>query len=143
MSVRIVFRELTCIPYHGSDHKSTQSVEVGNNLTLDLYTHQAETVVFQNSNSTEWRELWQRQRGREVLRPWVEERNGQLVIRSVTKSDEGMYKVMDGEGLALSTVRVFVTGNTPSSEHRRHRNLKVLYVIRLQDLLGAIFLTGL
>ncbi|KAK3526815.1 hypothetical protein QTP70_033751 [Hemibagrus guttatus] len=91
------------------DHKTSQSVELGTDLTLNLYTRQAETVVFQLSNSTvEWRELWQRQKTKRDLSPRVEERDGKLIIRNVSKHDEGLYKVMDGEGLALSTVKVSV-----------------------------------
>ncbi|MCI4381422.1 hypothetical protein PGIGA_G00251510 [Pangasianodon gigas] len=90
------------------DHKVTQSVEMGKDLTLDLYTHQAETVVFQSSNTAEWKKLWTRWGSTVDSNPWVQETNGKLVIRNVRASDEGMYKVMDGEGLALSTVKVSV-----------------------------------
>lgn len=89
---------------------------MGKNLTLDLYTHQAQTVVFQPSNSAEWRELWQRHHRKEDLRSRVEERNGKLLIRNMRESDEGLYKVMDSEGLALSTVKVSVEGKTHFSE---------------------------
>ncbi|XP_058264863.1 galectin 17 isoform X1 [Hemibagrus wyckioides] len=90
------------------DHKTSQSVELGKDLTLHLYTHQAETVVFQTSNGTEWRALWQRQKTKEDLSSRMEESNGKLIIRNMSKRDEGLYKVMDGEGLALSTVKVSV-----------------------------------
>ncbi|XP_053498078.1 CD276 antigen isoform X2 [Ictalurus furcatus] len=86
------------------DHKSTRVVEMGKDLTLDLYTSQAETVVFQSSNGDEWRELWKRQGNSSR----VEKRDRKLVIRNVRASDEGIYKVIDGEGLALSTVKVSV-----------------------------------
>lgn len=90
------------------DHKSAQSVETGADLTLDLYTPQAETVVFQKFSDAEWSLLWQNQGKREDLRPRVEKIKEKLLIRNVRESDEGMYKVMDGEGLALSTVKVSV-----------------------------------
>ncbi|XP_060771432.1 galectin 17 [Neoarius graeffei] len=90
------------------DHKSTQSVKMGEDLTLELYTHQAKMVMFQMSNAAEWRQLWQRQGNREDLTPQVEERNGKLVIRNMSAANEGMYKVIDSEGLALSTVKVSV-----------------------------------
>ncbi|XP_027016271.1 uncharacterized protein LOC113651635 isoform X1 [Tachysurus fulvidraco] len=108
------------------DHKSSQSVEMGKDLTLDLYTHQAQTVVFQPSNSTEWRELWQRQHRKEDLRSRVEERNGKLLIKNVRESDEGLYKVMDSEGLALSTVKVSV--EEPSEPTRQNTVEKQLYL---------------
>lgn len=85
---------------------------MGGDLTLDLYTHQAETVLFQDSKAADWRELWQRRGHGDVLSSRVKERNGKLVIRKVSASDEGVYKVMDGEGLALSTVKVSVKGET-------------------------------
>ncbi|KAF4081735.1 hypothetical protein AMELA_G00164600 [Ameiurus melas] len=85
------------------DHKSTRVVEMGKDLTLDLYKSQAETVVFQSSNGDEWRELWRR-----GDRSRVEERDGKLVIGNVGASDEGIYRVIDGEGLTISTVKVSV-----------------------------------
>lgn len=87
-------------------------MEKGGDLTLDLYTLQAVTVVFQRSDAAEWRKLWQRQGSGEDLSSRVEERNGKLLIRNVRNSDEGVYKVMDTEGLALSTVKVSVKGKT-------------------------------
>ncbi|KAM9496811.1 CD276 antigen-like [Clarias gariepinus] len=95
------------------DHKSTQSVEMGKDLTLDLYTKQAETLVFQSSHSSQWTQLWQRQMACNDSR--VVERNGRLVIRNVRAGDEGLYKVMDAEGLALSTVKVSVKDPPPTT----------------------------
>lgn len=109
-----IYGERNRFLYHCTDHKLTQSVERGGDLTLDLYTLQAEMVVFKRSDTTEWRKLWQRQGSGEDLRTRVEERKGKLLIRNVRSSDEGVYKVMDTEGLALSTVKVSVKGkNTP------------------------------
>lgn len=85
---------------------------MGEDLTLELYTHQAKMVMFQKSNAAEWRQLWQQQGNREDLTPQVEERNGKLVIRNMSAANEGMYKVIDSEGLALSTVKVSVKGKT-------------------------------
>ncbi|XP_062855620.1 uncharacterized protein LOC134318550 [Trichomycterus rosablanca] len=90
------------------DHKSEQAVEKGKDLTLDLYTDQAEVVVFQSSEASMWTQLWQRSRSEDSLDPRVEEGNRKLIIRTVRGRDEGTYKVMDGEGLALSTVKVSV-----------------------------------
>ncbi|KAF5893097.1 antigen like protein, partial [Clarias magur] len=94
------------------DHKTAQSVEVGKDLALDLYTKQAETLVFQSSHSSTWTQLWQRQVTCNDSR--VVERNRKLVIRNVTGSDEGLYKVMDADGLALSTVKVSVKDPPPT-----------------------------
>lgn len=91
-------------------------MELGKDLTLHLYTHQAETVVFQPFSGFEWTELWQRQKTKEDLSSQVEESNGKIIIRNMSKRDEGMYKVMDSEGLALSTVKVSVEGKTHFSE---------------------------
>lgn len=85
---------------------------MGGDLTLDLYKRQAETVLFQNSKAAEWRELWQRRGHGEVLSSRLKERNGKLVIRKVSARDEGVYKVMDGQGHSLSTVKVSVKGET-------------------------------
>ncbi|KAI5627661.1 hypothetical protein C0J50_8436, partial [Silurus asotus] len=90
------------------DHKSTQAVELGKELILHLYTHQAETVVFQKSDGGEWTEVWQGNSGNLSTR--VKESDGKLVISNMRPSDEGLYKVMDSEGLALSTVKVTVKG---------------------------------
>lgn len=92
-------------------------MERGSDLTLDLYTLQAGMVMFQNMDNAEWNVLWQRSGSGEDLRQQVEERNRKLVVRNVTAADEGVYKVMDAEGLALSTVKVSVKGKAHGSEY--------------------------
>lgn len=91
------------------DHKIIKSVKPGEELILDLYTHQAEQVIFQNSNDTSWSVLWERGAGISK-KGYPKERGGKLILRAVTASSAGTYKVLDSQGLALSTMKVSVTG---------------------------------
>lgn len=91
------------------DHKIIKSVETGSDLILDLYTHQAEQVIFQNKNETSWTVLWER--GADISKKgYPKERDNKLVFRRVTACSAGTYKVLDSQGLALSTVKVTVKG---------------------------------
>lgn len=90
------------------DHKIIKSVKPGEELILDLYTHQAEQVIFQNSNDTSWSVLWERGAGISK-KGYPKERGGKLILRAVTASSAGTYKVLDSQGLALSTMKVSVT----------------------------------
>ncbi|XP_059389316.1 uncharacterized protein LOC132122852 isoform X2 [Carassius carassius] len=89
------------------DHKAIKSVEIGADLILDLYTHQAERVIFQNSTETNWTVLWEKD-GVINNKDYLKKRD-KLLLRRVTNSNSGTYKVLDSEGLALSTVKVKVT----------------------------------
>lgn len=82
-------------------------MEAGGDLILDLYTHQAQLVIFQNSNDTTWAVVWDRDGGKNNTGHL---HNNRLIFRSVTARSAGMYKVLDSQGLALSTVKVSVTG---------------------------------
>lgn len=88
------------------DHKAIRSVETGADLILDLYTDQAEQVIFQNCNESDWTVLWERG----VKKGYLKERGNKLTLRKVSARSAGTYKVLDSEGLALSTVKVTVTG---------------------------------
>ncbi|XP_073673458.1 uncharacterized protein [Garra rufa] len=88
------------------DHKAIQSVMTGEDLILDLYTDQAEQVIFQNSSENDWTVLWERGA---VKKSHLKERGNKLTLRKVSARSAGTYKVLDSEGLALSTVKVTVT----------------------------------
>ncbi|XP_044028512.1 galectin 17 [Siniperca chuatsi] len=89
------------------DHKSLQSHSPGEDLVLDLHTRHSVRVVFQGRNSSEWSNLWMRgdeDSERLEKHPLRE----QLTIRKLKSSDEGTYKVLDEQGLAVSTVQLSV-----------------------------------
>ncbi|KAG1951440.1 hypothetical protein F2P79_010546 [Pimephales promelas] len=90
------------------DHKTIKSVKTGEELILDLYTQQAEQMIFQNSNDTSWSVLWERG-ARISKKGYPKERDGKLIFGAVTASSAGTYKVLDSQGLALSTTKVAVT----------------------------------
>ncbi|KAM9340558.1 galectin 17 [Symphorus nematophorus] len=89
------------------DHKSLQSRGPGEDLVLNLYTRHSTRVVFQGRNSSEWSDLWMRgdEDSHRVEKHPVDE---QLTIKKLARSDEGMYKVLDEHGLAVSTVLLSV-----------------------------------
>uniref|UniRef100_A0A8C2ARB1 Galectin 17 n=1 Tax=Cyprinus carpio TaxID=7962 RepID=A0A8C2ARB1_CYPCA len=90
------------------DHKDIKSVQTGAELILDLHTHQAEQVIFQNNNETDWTVLWEKDA---VIKKkgYLEKRDKKLILSNVAARSAGTYKVLDSEGLALSTVKVTVT----------------------------------
>uniref|UniRef100_A0A671PL76 Galectin 17 n=1 Tax=Sinocyclocheilus anshuiensis TaxID=1608454 RepID=A0A671PL76_9TELE len=95
------------------DHKAIKSVKIGADLILDLYTHQAEQVIFQNSNETDWTVLWEKD-GVINKKGYLKKRDNKLILRRVTASSAGTYTVLDSEGLALSTVKVKRSHMVPS-----------------------------
>ncbi|XP_033981019.1 uncharacterized protein lgals17 isoform X2 [Trematomus bernacchii] len=93
-----------------SDYKSILSRGPGEDLVLDLYTQHSVKVVFQGRNSSEWSVVWMR--GEEDSERMEQDvANEQLTIKNLKSSDEGMYKVMDEQGLGVSTVLLSVNGS--------------------------------
>ncbi|XP_033950017.1 galectin 17 [Pseudochaenichthys georgianus] len=90
-----------------SDYKSILFRGPGEDLVLDLYTQHSGKVVFQDRNSSEWSVVWMR--GEEDSERMEQDvANERLTIKNLKSSDEGMYKVMDEQGLAVSTVLLSV-----------------------------------
>ncbi|XP_043114324.1 galectin 17 isoform X4 [Puntigrus tetrazona] len=90
-----------------TDHKDIKSVRTGEELILDLHTHQAEQVIFQKSNDTDWTVLWQKHAVKHKKGHLIK-RGNELILSNVTARSVGTYKVLDSEGLALSTIKVTV-----------------------------------
>uniref|UniRef100_A0A8C5B9N7 Uncharacterized protein n=1 Tax=Gadus morhua TaxID=8049 RepID=A0A8C5B9N7_GADMO len=88
-------------------HKLQRSVSVGEDLTLELITPQAQRVVFQERNGSSWGLLWQRG-GAESPRLRRVPGREELVLTHPTPEDQGFYKVLDGHGLAVSTLLLSV-----------------------------------
>ncbi|XP_032375756.1 galectin 17 [Etheostoma spectabile] len=91
------------------DHKSLQSRGPGEDLVLDLYTRHSVRVVFQGRNGSEWEDLWMRG---DADSPRLQKHplGEQLTITRLTSADQGTYKVLDADGLAVSTVQLSVNG---------------------------------
>ncbi|XP_051246894.1 galectin 17 isoform X2 [Dicentrarchus labrax] len=89
------------------DHKTRQSRRPGGELVLDLYTLHSMRVVFQGRNSSEWSDVWMRgdKDTERLQKDLVEEK---LTIKQLKSSDDGLYKVLDEHGLAVSTVQLYV-----------------------------------
>lgn len=104
MNQRVFIQSVRLIVH---DHKSKQSEDLGNDLVLKLHTPAAVRVVTQRRNTSEWEELWMR--GKENVVERLEEREGEeLVLRNFRREDEGTYKVLDAQGLVVSTVQIKV-----------------------------------
>ncbi|XP_031734722.1 uncharacterized protein LOC116400800 [Anarrhichthys ocellatus] len=103
------------------DHKSFQSRGPGEDLVLELYTRHSMRVVFQDRNSSEWSVLWKRE-DEDSERLQRHSVNEQLRMRKLKSSDEGIYKVLDERGLAVSTVQLSVEEN--STALKRHQLLE-------------------
>ncbi|XP_029976117.1 galectin 17 [Salarias fasciatus] len=102
------------------DHKFLQTGLLGGQLVLQLHTRFSVRVVFQSRNSSEWAVLWVRGDGtgtgtgtgpRLEKDPLLE----QLTLKSLEPSDEGTYKVLDEQGLSVSTVQLSVKENEPQN----------------------------
>lgn len=89
------------------DHKSKHTLGVGEDLLLQLHTPKAVRVVYQSTNSTEWSHFWMRgdENTQHLEKP---EDREELILRGLERSNEGMYKVLDEHGLAVSTIRLTV-----------------------------------
>ncbi|XP_067111868.1 uncharacterized protein [Osmerus mordax] len=89
------------------DHKLKQSLSLGDDLILKLHTPKSARVVAQRGNTSSWEEMWVR--GEERLEERLEEQEGgDLVLRGLRREDEGTYRVLDAQGLAVSTLKVTV-----------------------------------
>ncbi|XP_062385138.1 galectin 17 isoform X2 [Sardina pilchardus] len=96
------------------DHKLKEMVEVGKDLLLELHTPQARQVVFQRQVSIPWEVLWKKGDGPQpTMLPRARENGLRIVIGNISWNDEGTYRVLDENGLALSTVLVTVTEPSP------------------------------
>ncbi|XP_008302378.1 galectin 17 [Stegastes partitus] len=92
------------------DHKSHQSRRPGGDLVVELHTPRSIRLVFQARNSSVWSDVWMRgDKNSQRLEkdPLLE----QLTIKNLKSSDEGTYKVLDNQGLAISTVQLSVEEN--------------------------------
>ncbi|CAL8299791.1 unnamed protein product [Lota lota] len=104
------------------DHKLTRSVRAGEGLVLDLYTPHAERVVFQERNGSEWALLWLR--GQDSPRLRMSQGREEVVLTGTTLEDQGLYKVLDQHGLAVSTLLVSVhespSVSEPGQDYKEH-----------------------
>ncbi|XP_053190629.1 galectin 17 [Scomber japonicus] len=92
------------------DHKTLLSQSPGEDLVLDLYTNHSMRVVFQGRNGSDWSVLWTRE-DEDSDRVQKHLNVNQLTIKRLSQSDEGIYKVLDEHGLAVSTVQLSVDEN--------------------------------
>lgn len=90
-----------------NDHKSYQSHRPGEDMVLQLHTRHSVRVVFQGRNSSEWSDVWMRgdNNSQRLEKHLLHE---QLTLKRLKPSDEGIYKVLDEEGLSVSTVQLTV-----------------------------------
>ncbi len=80
------------------------SVEIGEQLKLDVLLPNADKVQHQSRRSTEWMEVWRRTGG--VQRERITIRDENLNINPFTANDTGSYRVLDSERNLLITVTV-------------------------------------
>ncbi|XP_072561865.1 uncharacterized protein [Paramormyrops kingsleyae] len=96
-----------------TDHKSSQTRLVGQDFSLSLYTSQASTVIFQASQDKEEATKWER--GNAQGSEWrMEAGDRKLILPRLKRSDAGMYKVLDADGLAISTTLLIVQEPGPN-----------------------------
>ncbi|KAJ8377889.1 hypothetical protein AAFF_G00250400 [Aldrovandia affinis] len=91
------------------DHKYRQQLREGEPLVLKLHTPQAATVIFQGGNATESEVIWQKN-SRDRSQGRLTKGDRILTLSGVRLEDSGIYKVLDPQGLAVSTVNLKVEG---------------------------------
>ncbi|KAL4629597.1 hypothetical protein GN956_G16554 [Arapaima gigas] len=84
------------------DHKSRQTLQAGDDFILSLHTSQAFMVVFHGSGDQEETVKWE-QGGERNSKGHVEKSSGSLTFHSVNLRDSGIYRVLDPDGLVIST----------------------------------------
>ncbi|KAG5843004.1 hypothetical protein ANANG_G00183870 [Anguilla anguilla] len=89
------------------DHKSKETMVEGQQLKLNLHTTQAATVVFQRNREAGANVIWQRGGGGS-RQEHLTEGERELTLSGVTLEDSGTYRVLDPDGLAVSTVHLTV-----------------------------------
>lgn len=65
-------------------------------------------------NSSEWSDLWMRG-DKNTERVEKHPLKEQLTIKNLKSSDEGLYQVLDEQGLAVSSIQLSVEGERPQS----------------------------
>ncbi|XP_052389124.1 uncharacterized protein LOC127935360 [Carassius gibelio] len=83
------------------------SVNMGEQLKLDVLLSEADEVQHQSRRSTDWRKVWSRSDGVQSQRISIRDRN--LIISNFTARDTGTYEVLDSEGEILIMVKVRVS----------------------------------
>lgn len=68
-----------------------------------------------HSNSTEWSELWMRG-DEDTHRLEKNQHREELTLKRLKREDKGEYKVLDEQGLAISTIQLSVEGKMLCSE---------------------------
>ncbi|CAL1583879.1 unnamed protein product [Knipowitschia caucasica] len=89
------------------DHSLVESKRPGEDLLLDLFSPHSMSLVFHGSNFSSWHMLWRRGA---LVSPRVQKvpLKQQLRLLSVTEADRGVYKVLDQNGLTVSSTRLSV-----------------------------------
>uniref|UniRef100_A0A8C7YFD9 Uncharacterized protein n=1 Tax=Oryzias sinensis TaxID=183150 RepID=A0A8C7YFD9_9TELE len=66
-------------------------------------------------NSSEWSLLWMKEDGQTSKRLEKSPRGDKLTLKNLQFSDEGIYKVLDEQGVSVSTIQLSVEGEGPAS----------------------------
>uniref|UniRef100_A0A3P9M795 Immunoglobulin V-set domain-containing protein n=1 Tax=Oryzias latipes TaxID=8090 RepID=A0A3P9M795_ORYLA len=91
-----------------TDNKSWQSHRPGEDFVIDLRTPYSMTVVFLGKNSSEWSLLWTKEDEQTSERLEKSPRGDKLTMKNLQFSDEGIYKVLDEQGVSVSTIQLSV-----------------------------------
>ncbi|KAJ0003828.1 hypothetical protein NQD34_008926 [Periophthalmus magnuspinnatus] len=102
------------------DHRSVETKHPGEDLVLNLFTPRSMSLFFQSSNSSEWEMLWTRDIPGPGMGPGsrvqMDSVKNRLLLRSVSQSDQGIYKVLDLDGLTVSSTRLSVDQHASTAQ---------------------------
>ncbi|XP_059364934.1 uncharacterized protein LOC132103883 [Carassius carassius] len=93
------------------------SVNIGEQLKLDVLLSEADKVQHQSRRSTDWKEDWSRSDGVQSQRISIRDRN--LIISNFTARDAGTYEVLDSKGEILIMVKVRVSSTASAKSGSR------------------------
>ncbi|KAJ8267467.1 hypothetical protein COCON_G00126390 [Conger conger] len=111
------------------DHKDSKTLAEGERLHLKLHTTQDVTVVFRGKDGKAgeiWRR-WGEGEGKAVggRQGRLVEREGALILSEVKLEDSGTYRVLDPQGLAVSTLLLTVEPEAePMQPAERHQDAR-------------------
>ncbi|XP_029369673.1 uncharacterized protein LOC115050766 [Echeneis naucrates] len=94
------------------DHKSRQTLAPGEDLLLELHTSHSLAVSFQHRDKSESSDLWVKGQQNNSPRLVYDPLKNQLTLKNLSYSDEGTYKVLDKQGLAISTMKLTIEERT-------------------------------
>lgn len=93
------------------EHKSSQFLRAGEDMILQFYTRHVDKVLFQPTNTNDTELYWERAKSIETMSLTMS-----LTVK-IDTSDQGIYQVLDQDGVIVNTVQLYVEEPGESEEY--------------------------